>query len=253
MKKWFLYTAVFFTSYIVFMVASLPITTVLPYVNLPQNVQIIGASGTIWDANVKQLNIRKNNNKSISINKINVKPKISSLLTFDPAITLYFGSPSLAGPVGHLTLNHLLGNDLNITNAQISLPAQDISEQITLPIAVDAFGQVSLKLTTYSLGKPLCNQVNGVVTWPKAALSAFEQTAELGNLSAKLSCEKGVLVATIDPNNKLGLSFNAYIRNSNNISGNGYLKPSAEFPQSLRQALPFLGKQDRQGRYRLGF
>jgi len=37
------------------------------------------------------------------------------------------------------------------------------------------------------------------------------------------------------------------------MSGNGFLKPGAKFPKVLNDVLPFLGKKDNQGRYRLSF
>jgi general secretion pathway protein N len=40
---------------------------------------------------------------------------------------------------------------------------------------------------------------------------------------------------------------------SGRVSGNGFLKPGAKFPPELINALPFLGRKDNQGRYRLFF
>ncbi|MBL4910433.1 MAG: type II secretion system protein N [Alteromonadaceae bacterium] len=252
MKKWFLYAAVFFVSYIIFMVATLPVNRALSYVSLPKNIQLVAVTGSMWDIKVKQVIIRATNNKRILINNINIRLSVSSLLLFDPSVAVSFGGHSLSGPKGQLTANHLL-NDISISDAKIALDAAEVIAQLSLPIAVEAFGKMSLNLQDYTLGKPLCKSAKGTITWPKAALAAFEQTAELGTLKAKLSCEKGVLVASVEPKNNLGLTFTTYIRSSKHISGNGYLKPTGKFPPALTQVLPFLGKPDRNGRYRLNF
>jgi len=252
MKKWFLYTVVFFVSYIVFMIATLPVSTVLPYVKLPKTVQLTEVSGSIWHIKAKQAFIKTTNNKSFLINNINARVNVISLLMFDPSINISFGGRTLNGPQGQLTVHHLL-NEMSIEEAKISLAAAEITEQLSLPIAVEAFGKVSLTLQNYSVGKPLCKSAKGTITWPKAALAAFDQTAELGTLTAKLSCEKGILAVKVNPKNNLGLTFTTYIRSAKRISGDGYLKPTGKFPASLTQVLPFLGKPDRNGRYRLNF
>jgi general secretion pathway protein N len=252
MKKWFLGGAIFFTSYLVFIIASFPVSNVLNYLSMPKNIQLFDVSGTIWQTKITQAKISKINNNSIIINNIDVRLKISSLLMFKLGFDINFGGRLLDGPQGHLSVDNLLA-DIAISQANISLPANDISQQLSLPIDVNAFGKVTLQLDSYQLGKPICTSVSGKITWPKAALSAFEQTVNLGTLTANLSCEKGILAVEVDPKNNLGLSFTTYIGGVDRVSGNGYLTPSQKFPTPLKQLLPFMGKVDTKGRYRLGF
>ena len=55
----------------------------------------------------------------------------------------------------------------------------------------------------------------------------------------------------MDPNNNLGLSYRAQVKQGGRVSGSGYLTPAEKFPEQLKAALNFLGKADSQGRYRL--
>ena len=57
---------------------------------------------------------------------------------------------------------------------------------------------------------------------------------------------------TVDPENNLGLTFVLSVHGKG-IKGQGTLLPGSKFPQPLKAALPFLGKPDKEGRYRLSF
>jgi len=252
MKKWFLGLGLFVSFYVIFLLATLPINTALAWFKIPNNINLAQASGTIWNAKIKQINIRQNRSSTIQVNNIATNLSLVSLLMLEPSINLTFGGKAVEGPQGALTVSGL-SDTLSISAAKIMLPASDIAQKLNLGIDVDAFGQLTLNLASYVMGKPFCSQVQGNIIWPKAALSAFNQTVELGTLKAKLSCEKGALMAEIDPKNNLGLSFTAYLRGRNRLSGNGFLTPGNKFPQALKEVLPFFGRADNKGRYRLRF
>ncbi len=247
MKKWILRGLLFFSSYLVFVVASMPINTVLAFVTLPKGLTISGVSGTIWQTKIAQVNT-----ETVTVNRVNAHLKLSSLFLLNPTIEVNFGGRLLDGPHGNLTVSGLLSR-LEIKQTKLTLPANDIAQQLILPIDLTALGSVTINLDHYLIGKPLCKEIQGNIVWSKAAMTAFEQTVELGRLQGKLSCKKGAVVLKIDDKNNLGLSFSAYLRAKSQVSGNGYLTPGSKFPPKLKELLPFIGKADRQGRYRLRF
>ena len=100
-------------------------------------------------------------------------------------------------------------------------------------------------------GAPICKELQGDIHWRKAGVTGFEEKVNLGALSATLSCEKGELVADVDPKNDLGLSYRAQLKQGGRFTGSGYLTPGAKFPEQLIAVLSFIGKPDNQGRYRL--
>jgi len=252
MKKGLVITAVFVVSYFVFLVATTPAQFVISTIKLPQNIHLNNVSGSIWQTNIKKVVIATPHQAKITVHNVVAKLNVMSLLTFNPSIDVNFGGKLLDGPQGKLTLTNLLDN-IVIENTNISLAANEISQHLTLPIAVNALGEVKLTLVQFITGKPLCQQAQGKINWQRAALNAFQQTIELGNLSADISCKKGSIAIKINPKNKLGLTLTAYIRASNKVTGNGYLKPEVNFPKPLQDLLPFLGKPDNNGRYRLRF
>jgi general secretion pathway protein N len=247
MKKWFAYGAIFFSLYLVFLIATMPAAWLVTFINLPKNSQISELSGTLWQSNVKQFRI-----DDVEINNIKSELSFLSLLTLDPKVLLTFGDALSSGPEGKLTASQLL-NKIKITDLSINLAASQISEKLNLAIPVEAHNFVDIKIDEYILGKPVCEKMTGSIQWQKASITALSEKVNLGALSADLACEKGALTFTIEPKNDLGLTFTAHLRSMKKASGNGFLKPGANFPEKIKPVLSFIGKPDNQGRYRLRF
>ncbi len=245
MKKKFAYSAIFFTLYSVFVVALMPASWVMSYVTLPKNVAISAVEGTIWHTKINQVMV-----DGVVINKVQSDLSLLSVLTLDPEVELTFGDALINGPEGFLTLSGLT-SDIVVEDAQVYVAANTVAAQLNLPIDLVAHEQLQLNIARFVVGAPICNELEGNIKWRKAGVTAFEEQVSFGALSATLSCEKGELVADIDPNNNLGLSYRAELKQGGRFTGSGYLTPGAKFPEQLRPVLSFIGKPDNQGRYRL--
>jgi len=245
MKKWFAYGTMFFCAYLLFMIATAPAAAILNLVSLPKGLSLQGVSGSIWHTSIKQAS-----QEQVQIQDIDIRLSVFSLLTLDPKITLSFGGALTPGPEGQLSVSGLLA-EAKIQDADITLSANEIAQKLALPMPLEAHGLVNLQLNEFVIGKPLCQVASGHLSWPNAAVSAMEEKVSLGSFDAKVSCEQGALALTLDPENDLGLTFSAYLRQKGRVSGNGYLTPGAKFPEALKAVLPFIGKADNQGRYRL--
>jgi general secretion pathway protein N len=260
MKKWFTLGAIFFTSYIIFILATLPLPWLINKVTLPNTIMLNGVSGTVWQGEIAQV-VFTNSTHSSQIQQVKTVLSFWSLFSLTPKVDIAFGDALLAGPEGKLTLA-VSQKQLSLTGIELFLPANDIAQQASLPLPVTAKGEIELHLTQvdFSLAEKKCLHANGDANWSRAGIIAMEQNIKLGKLKAKFSCDKGDLVVKIAPENDLGLSFSTYIAMKGNvqnqklrISGQGYLKPGAKFPAQLKSALPFLGNPDNKGRYRLVF
>lgn len=248
MKKYFAYAGIFLLAYLTFVLATLPAQFVVSKLSLPKNVGIYGVSGTIWQGSIEQLVIT-----NTQIQKVNSQLSFLSLFTLTPKVDLTFGDAILAGPEGQLTLA-VSADELALTNVDVLIPANTIAQQIALPLPITAKGNVEVQLTALaiSLGESKqCTLASGELSWRRAGVIALEQNIKLGKLSADIGCEQGAIAVNLAPKNNLGLTFSAYIRDKGKISGQGHLKPGAKFPEQLKSALPFLGKADNQGRYRI--
>ncbi|XQW84798.1 type II secretion system protein N [Thalassotalea piscium] len=247
MKKWLAVGAAFLSVYLIFVIVLLPARYVINKIQLPKNVQIAGISGSIWHSKIDSLLIEKT-----LINHISIKVNWSSLFLLNPSVEVAFGGALYNGPEGRFNALGFL-SDITISDLQLEISANEIAQQLPLPIPMQAKDNVVISVKEFVLGQPVCQQLSGQIQWKNAAIIALSEQVPLGTLKAALSCEKGNAVAVLDDNNDLGVTFSAVLGNNGVISGNGYLTPHNQLPKAIEQVLPFLGRKDNQGRYRLAF
>jgi len=250
MKKWFVYGALFVGVYLSFVIAKVPAQWVIGKVDLPKELMIENVTGSIWNSSITKMSYLQRNHAPYSINNINVSLSLSSLLLLNPSFDVTFGDALIKGPEGNLTVSGF-SEHLALDNVEILLAANDIAQQLSLPMPVTAHNYIKISIPSFVVGKPLCQSLEGQISWQKASVSALDEKVKLGALKAMLGCENGALALTVDPKNNLGLSFTAYVRSNSQVSGNGFLAPTETFPDQLDGLLPFLGNKDNQGRYRL--
>jgi len=178
------------------------------------------------------------------------------LFSLSPSIQIDFGDAMLSGPEGKLTLK-VSSEQVTLSEVDVFLSANNIASQLPLPIPVSAQGNVEVTFTSMVLttGKSLsCLQAQGQVSWVRAGVVALEQNIKLGKINVGISCAGGNLLAKVNPKNNLGLNFDGVLAlPAQKASGQGYLKPGANFPEQLKPALSFLGRADNEGRYPLRF
>lgn len=241
---------IFLITYLGFLIATLPTTVVLNQFSLPKTLHLSGVSGSVWNTDIAQVIIGE-----AKIEKVNADLSFWSLFTLTPKLAITFGDSFIAGPEGELTL--VLSSDkAEISDLHVLVKANEIAQQLTLPLPISAQGDVELTLAKAEIDLTKNNQciaAKGKIHWSKAGVVALEQNIKLGKLNADIACKNGALAIIISPKNDLGLTFSAYVRQGGNISGSGFLKPGAKFPKALNDALPFLGRKDSKGRYRLSF
>ena len=250
MKKQFTLGGIFLIAYVGFLIATLPATVLINKLPLPKAIQLSGVTGSIWHTKVQQIELG-----TVTIQKVHTQLSFWSLFTLTPKLAITFGDSFSAGPEGEFELA-ISQKKVQISDLKLLVKANEIAQQLTLPLPISAQGDVELTMLNAEVALQKDNQciaAKGTVIWSKSAVLALDQNIKLGNITADIDCENGALALIISPKNDLGLTFNAYMRKGGRLSGNGFLKPGANFPQALSSALPFLGRKDSQGRYRLSF
>tara|TARA_R110000744_G_scaffold20336_1_gene53352 strand:- start:1423 stop:2166 length:744 start_codon:yes stop_codon:yes gene_type:complete len=245
MKKKFAYTAIFFTAYCVFVLALMPASWLMAQIKLPKNVAVSAVEGTVWHTRILQVMV-----DDVVINQVQSSLSLMSVLMLDPKLDITFGNALVNGPEGNLIISGLL-SDMVVEDAQINLAANTVATRLNLAIDIIAHEQLQLNIERFIIGAPICSELQGNLQWRNAAITAFEEKVKLGGLSANLTCDKGEIIADVEPNNNLGLSYRAQIKQGGRFTGSGYLTPGTKFPEQLKATLSFLGKPDNQGRYRL--
>lgn len=248
MKKWLTYGGLFLVVYLGFLVVNIPAVWVLEQVESPEGVEIKSTQGSIWHAHFDAIQLPEN----VILYNVEIDVNILSLFTFNPSANITFGGSQLPGPQGSLIVSNLFST-LKLQKVNLTVDANEVLSQVDLPIALTAHDKVQVNLSEYELGQPVCNVASGQVNWKNASVTAFEETINLGPLKAEISCDKGLLYVNVDPKNHLGLTYEIAVRKDGKASGHGYLKPSDNFPEQLKMALPFLNSPDSKGRYRLRF
>jgi len=245
---------IFIIAYIGFLIATLPTTFVLKHVTLPSSVKksvyLSGISGTVWHTTIAQVVM-----KGTPINNVTADLSFWSLITLTPSVSITFGDAMSSGPEGAFDLA-LSSEKATLSNATIMINANEIAQQLPLPLPMSARGNVEITLPSAVIDLTKNNQcisATGNGAWSQAGITALERSVPLGTLTADISCDKGVLALVMSPENDLGLTFTANIAANGKASGKGYLKPGTKFPVALNDALPFLGNIDNRGRYRLVF
>lgn len=247
MNKWWLGAIFFVLSYAFFMVSQIPLRWVINKVSIPDNINLHHVEGTLWRGSIKRVIVN-----GYTINNVNTDVNILSLLLLNVSVNTTFGGALFTGPEGKATVNNLQSN-IDITNANVSVAANDIAKLLPLPIPVVAKQFVDVQINEFVMGETLCEHLTGEITWVKAIINALDNTVKLGTLKGDLGCDKGAISFNIHPKNNLGLTFSAYVYSPERLSGNGFIKPGNKFPAVLRDVLPFIGQADQQGRYKLSF
>ena len=234
MKNKVVMVVMFLIAYLGFLIATLPATVVLKHVSLPKSlnnsVKLAGVSGSVWHTRIEQVIYQ-----GTRIEKVDTRLNAWSLLSLTPTLAITFGDAFSTGPEGQLDLA-LSSDTAAISNLSLLVNANDIAQQLPLPLPMTAKGSVALNIATgvFDLNKAnQCITTQGKATWSKAGVIALEQDVKLGALNADIGCDKGELTLAISPNNDLGLTFTAYVHKGGKVSGKGYLKPGANFPAPL--------------------
>jgi len=124
---------------------------------------------------------------------------------------------------------------------------------LSLPLPVDASGNLVLDVPSFAQGQPWCKTLTGSASWQDARLQTPNATwLDLQSLFGTLRCDNGTVVLKTDGANLLGLDIQAVI-NAEQLLVDGTLKPDASMPEEVHQAMQFLGRPDEQGRYRIRF
>lgn len=246
-KKISIAVVMFILTYLIFLIMLAPANKIVGQLTLPKNIQIQGISGSIWSGEAKEVVVDE-----FILHQVRWQVNLASLMTFNPTIEVNVGNRYKSGPAGSLEITNITDiSILTVKNIDLSIKTNEVLPYLNLPIDMTAQGDIVLKANTFTVGKPLCSELNGQLTWANAQVNAMEEYIELGSFAANLACENGAVAIDIVKENNLGLEFSAYIANKGKVSGQGYLTPGANFPEKIKPVLSFIGRADKQGRYKI--
>jgi len=253
-KKTIGLTIVFLLAFFMFvlhlMPASVAVSIAKPY--LPKQLNLGMVSGSLWQGSITQLSF-KDRNQELVLNKVNWTLSASSLLTTNLVADIKFGNlrqkEEYSGK-GNIKFG-LLSNELTVTNANLRAPVELLMAQANLPLPINAKGRITIKAKEYQLGKPYCKALNADISTQQLQIQGLSGWFAIDEIAAKGKCKSGNITFAVTKENDLGLQLDIILAANNKLTVDGFIKPKANMPKDVHDAVKFLGKPDPQGRYRV--
>nr|WP_275975080.1 type II secretion system protein N [Shewanella gaetbuli] len=233
--------------YVIFLIVYLPANWLVSIAPLPNNIQISGVDGTLWQGKAELVKIDQRQLEHVSwslspwgllLGKANVDYQIGTRAT--PVNSKGYISYSFSG--------------LYADNLRFDAPNQFLLGGARLPFRTEVNGDVSLMVSQLEQGQPWCEQLEGKLFLNATHVKNQFGEYPLGDISLGLSCLDGQVVLTTDEQaNQLGLQGTITLSENNTVKVSAKIKPVNTQPQDLQKALSFLGKQDSQGYYPINY
>lgn len=207
-----------------------------------------GLQGSVWQGAAQQVVWQRKN-----IGRVSWDFQPGRLLSGRAEFAVRFGRGSDMGLQG----KGFIGADADGLYAEkvlASIPAENVLQQVTLPVPLDVAGQFELTVKDYRYAQPWCASARGSLVWNGSEVNTPVGMLTPGMVIADLSCENNALSASGHQNNpQLSAQFSAELQPNRRYSLNGWFKPGAAFPPSMQAQLKWLGNPDNQGRYPLTY
>ena len=238
MKKVLKYLLLFLLALSVFLVATLPVSVVIPLLPKTLPVEISGAQGTIWNGRAAQVSYNRQ-----AVGGLAWKVHPSSLL------------------LGRLNADfRLRGDGLQARGNVTVKPDRSLSlvdtvldanvEKLPLPpqaALVSPAGMVNATIRSLSLSDRKVVGADADILWNDAQIRSPTQMA-LGQLTLNVTGKDGRLNGVLDSNKgPLKVKGKLDIQPDGVLKTNIHLAPDQSTPKEIRDIVPLLGRPDRSG------
>lgn len=241
-KKHYFFIIVF--SYLLFLIATIPASTVVKIINNNAMINVRGASGTIWDGKAIKISINQ------TINLDNTKWSFTAWrLFFGQAafqINTNFDNKIIESEVGVSILSQYFINDFSAT-----ILAEKVAELASLPL-VQLSGDITFDIEHAHWKKDDLPLASGTIVWDAATITVAD-TVSLGNLTIELS-ENDQQLLNADIKNKGGdilVSGKAELIPKADYSLDIKLSPTSSANGNIKNSLSLFAKKQKNGDFLL--
>ncbi|GAK85570.1 general secretion pathway protein N [Vibrio ponticus] len=236
-------------TFLVSAVVHLPIQAVLAYAPLPKQLRIAGASGSLWQGQVQQLQWQRYN-----FGQVSWQLQPSQLLTGKVQASVRLGT----GNPWQLRARGVVGYGLNGAYAQdviASLPATEVMKFAPpLPVPLGISGQLELSIQSLEYSAPYCSSGKGKLVWNTDSIGTPLADLQVGPVVADLTCQdNAITVAGNQQSKQVNSEFSLELNANRQYSAQAWFSPQADMPTALSQQLQWLPKPDSQGRYQFTY
>ncbi|WP_298440611.1 type II secretion system protein N [uncultured Ferrimonas sp.] len=241
--KYSLIGAVIFSFFLLINTPAAWIWQLLP--NKPKQVQLSEISGSLWQGKIGYAKVAGRELEQLSWDLIP-----SALLGGNVALDLSIDGAVVQGK-GHVQYG-LAG--LQAQGLRLQAPLPWLVGKQRLPLRTRLAGGVTLNLRTLAQGLPWCEQLQGRLLLEQLDVNNQFGAYPLGNIAANLGCQQGQVVVQVDQaENRIGVNGELRLLANNQVQVNATIRETEGQPDSLRQALSFIGKPDASGAYPLNY
>lgn len=238
--RWALPAAALFLA---FLIITLPATQVFGWFG-GGRLAATGVEGTAWSGRAER----------VGVDGIVLGPVVwrwNPLSLFAGRIEYQVFAQSGAGG-GELRLGRGLTGALSARDAQLTLPAAEVGQQLRLPLVTLA-GDFQVDIAELVFAGGWFESLEGRIVWQGAQVQQ-PSPLPLGTLTMQLGLRDGHVVGTLgDQGGPLELGGELALGADRTYRLDALLKPRGDADPQLRQALGLLGNPDAQGRYRLQY
>ena len=239
--KWLLLAL---TAYFLFLLATLPMATLINNVPMDDRVQLEGITGSVWQGRLESLVIPDGRISKLSWN-----------IPFLPLFTGSLVADVRFGANHELSGHGRLGSGFSGRFAQdlsLSIPLSIVLDELTLPVPISGEGELELFLNYGKAGSPVCSEFDGQLNVLDGKIDTPAGQLILNQAKAVFTCEKGELLAKVTEQSEfLELELLVRLLGKHQYQVKGWIKPGAKMPKMMASSMNFIGERDGKGRYRV--
>ncbi|QIZ78952.1 type II secretion system protein N [Ferrimonas lipolytica] len=213
--------------------------------NKPKQVQLSGINGSVWQGRIAHARIAGRD-----IEQLQWQLHPSALLSGHLAASFSMDGGLVQGK-GDISYG-LAG--LKAEGLRLSAPLPWMVGKQRLPLRTRLDGHATLNVRTLEQGQPWCEQLQGRLLVERLDVNNQFGAYPLGNIAGSLACQQGQVQLKIDESeNVIGLNGELLLKANNQVEVNAKIRQTEQQPQSLVQALQFIGKPDSTGAYPVNY
>ncbi len=232
----------FLLFYLLSLLITLPVSTVMRFIPENSGMEVAAVSGSVWQGKAFQLTYKK----KYHLQQVDWKVDWLALTSLQLKLDLKFnnGSKAMSGK-GFILLGF---SGISVENFVVDLSAPELLSYLSLPLPVEASGDLSLVIKKASQGLPYCQQLDGYIVWQNAKINSDMGNVDLASPNIDLSCENGQVSADLQQQSEqLTSTFNLLLKEGGVYQLQGSIKAGNKLDPSIKQALSWIGTQDQSG------
>ncbi|OLQ86075.1 general secretion pathway protein GspN [Vibrio panuliri] len=249
MKSRLLLISIVLVTFLVSAIVHLPIQALLAYAPLPAQLRISGASGSLWQGQVQQVQWQRYN-----LGQVSWQLQPSKLLAGKVQANVRLGQ----GNPWKLRARGVVGYGLQgayAENVIASLPATEaLKFAPPLPVPLTLTGQLELSLQSWQYAAPYCRSGHGQLVWNTDTVTTPLADLRLGPVVAEFTCQESIIDVTGEQQSEqVQSAFSAQLNAKREYTASAWFSPQAEMPEALRESLKWLPQPNSQGRYQFSY